>query len=95
MNINKFYSQKYMRPYQENYKKLLRYERDLMRYINWLDYEDMADDLMRYISWLDYKDNPDDYLKNVKIVNFDIINHECRGYPLQGTYKGYKTIEKK
>ena len=52
---------------------------------------------MRYISWLDYKDmayNPDDYLKNVKIANFDIINHECRGYPLQGTYKGYKTLEK-
>ena len=52
---------------------------------------------MWYISWLDYKDmayNPDDYLKNVKIANFDIINHECRGYPLQGTYKGYKTIEK-
>ena len=50
---------------------------------------------MWYFSWLDYKDmadNPGDYLKNVEIVNFDIINHECREDPLHGTYKEYKTI---
>ena len=52
---------------------------------------------MWYFSWLDYKDmadNPGDYLKNVEIVNFDIINHECWEDPLHGTYKEYKTIEK-
>ena len=52
---------------------------------------------MWYLSWLDYKgmtDNPGDYLKNVEIVNFDTINHECRQNPLNGTYKEYKTIAK-
>ena len=26
-------------------------------------------------------------------MNFDIINHECRGDKLQGAYKNYKTVK--
>ena len=39
-------------------------------------------------------DDPNHYLNNIKVVNFDIINHECQGTPLQKSYKDYKTIEK-
>ena len=39
-------------------------------------------------------DNPDHYMNNVKVVNFDIIYHKCRGEPLQKSYKEHKTIEK-
>ena len=52
-----------------------------MTYFNWLDYNDMADE-------------PDHFLNNIKVVNFDIINHKCRGTALQKSYKNYKTIEK-
>ena len=40
------------------------------------------------------KDNLDRYFKKAQVVNFDIIHHECRGDKLQGTYKGYRMIEK-
>ena len=30
-------------------------------------------------------------MNNVKVVNFDIIYHECRGDPLQKLYKEHKT----
>ena len=33
-------------------------------------------------------------MNNVKVVNFDIIYHECRGDPLQKLYKEHKTIDK-
>ena len=39
------------------------------------------------------RDNPDSYFNNVKVVNFDIINHECRGDKLIGPSKGYKTVK--
>lgn len=39
------------------------------------------------------RDNPDSYFNNVKVVNFDIINHECRGDKLIGPYKDFKTIK--
>ena len=29
------------------------------------------------------------------MINFDIIHHESRGDPLQGSYKGYQTVRKK
>ena len=50
-----------------------------MSYIDHLKYKEMADDL-------DY------YLKNVKVVSFDIIHHECHGDKWKGSYKDYKTI---
>ena len=26
------------------------------------------------------------------MINFDIIHHECRGDPLQGSHKNYQTV---
>lgn len=45
-----------------------------------------------HLKYRSMRDNPDSYLKSVKIVNFDIINHECCREKLIGTYKDYKTI---
>ena len=72
---------KYIPEYQKNYFDLPWYKRDLVTYYKWLDYKDMAD-------------NPYHYMNNVKVVNFDIIYHECRGDPLQKLYKEHKTIDK-
>ena len=33
------------------------------------------------------------YINNVKVVNLDIINRECHGDKVIGTYKDYKTIK--
>ena len=44
------------------------------------------DGLLTYIDRLNYKhfeEDRDRYLKNVKIVNFDIINHQLRSTPLE------------
>ena len=46
------------------------------------------DGLLSYI-------DTDCHFKTVQVVNFDIIHHECRGDPLQGSYKEYQTINKK
>ena len=52
-------------------------------------------DFISYIDWLKYKqmlNNPDDYFsKKKKVMNFDIIHHECRGDPLKQSYKEHKT----
>ena len=37
--------------------------------------------------------NREEYFKNAKIVNFDIINNECRGDPLEKSTKYYQTIK--
>ena len=71
----KYFKCSYAPKYQQDYFKLPWYERELMTYFNCLDYNDIADD-------------PDHYLNNIKVVNFDIINNECRGTPLQESYKG-------
>ena len=34
-------------------------------------------------------------LKKKKVVNFDIIHHECRGDPLHRSYKDYQTVNNK
>ena len=38
--------------------------------------------------------NKKEYFENAKIVNFDIINHNCRGDPLQNSVEHYQTIKK-
>ena len=38
--------------------------------------------------------NKREYFENAKIVNFDIINHNCRGDPLQNSVEYYQTIKK-
>ena len=50
--------------------------------------------------------HPNNYFKNVKVINFDLIHHHCRGNPLEKTenehyaiqkidFKKYKKISKK
>ena len=36
--------------------------------------------------------DPTKYFDQKKMINFDIIHHECRGDPLQGSYKNYQTV---
>ena len=38
--------------------------------------------------------NKKEYFIEAKIMNFDIINHECRGDPLTNSVKHYETIYK-
>ena len=79
--MSKICSIGYVPKYQKDYSELLWYERDMV-YIDHLKYKQM-------------KHDPDHYFRNVKVVNFDIINHECCGYKLDGTYKSYKMIKMK
>ena len=49
-------------------------------------------DFLTYLDDLQYQQtvkNPDQYFQNVKIINFDIINHECRGDPLSNPINQY------
>ena len=57
-------------------------ERDFLSHLDDLKYEQATK-------------NPDKYFQNVKIINFDIINHECREDPLQNSYHRYYTIAKR
>ena len=75
---NQFLGAKYVPEFSGNYLDKPWYERDLMDYFDHLDY-------------LDKSKNPDKYFENKKVVNFDIMHHECRGDPLQWSYKGYQT----
>ena len=51
---------------------------------------------MSYFNYQDYKEMVDDstyYFSGKKVVNFDIIYHECRRDTLEGTYRNYKTVK--
>ena len=37
-------------------------------------------------------DDPDLSFENIKVINFDIINHQCRDDPLKRSIKEYKTV---
>ena len=55
-------------------------------------------DFLSYLDDLKNKqtmENPGKYFQNVKIVNFDIIHHECRGVSLQNLFHHYYAITKK
>lgn len=65
----KFFSRRYG-PEYVNYKKLPWYERDFMSLYDYVKYQGMAE-------------NPGNVFKSVKVINFDIINRECRGDPLK------------
>ena len=39
-------------------------------------------------------ENPDQSFRKTKIVNFDIIHHECRGDKLEKSYEYYQTVFK-
>ena len=56
------------------------------------------DGLMTYIDRLNYERfeiDRDNYLENVNVVNFDIINHQLLGTPLEKDIITYKTVQKK
>ena len=38
-------------------------------------------------------EDPTSYFYRKKVVNFDMINHECLGEPLEGSYKDCKTVK--
>ena len=64
--MSKIVANKHVPTYQEDYSKLPWYETDMMSYIDHMKYRSMCD-------------NPNSYFSNVIVVNFDIINNECRG----------------
>lgn len=72
----------YVPPYAGDYNKLQWYEKDLMTYFDYINYNEMADILTKYF-------------RDKRVVNFDIIYHECRGDKLDKSYKHYKTINQK
>ena len=50
---------------------------------------------MSYLDYLKYKhmsDNPDSYFEKKKVINFEIIHHQCKGDPLTKTEKEHKTV---
>ena len=56
------------------------------------------DDLLSYMDSLKCEEilkDTDSHCKTAQVVNFDIIHHECRRDPLQGSYKEYQTVNKK
>ena len=56
------------------------------------------DGLLSYIDALkceEFLKDTDSHFKTAQVVNFDIIHHECREDPLQGSYKEYQTVNKK
>ena len=38
------------------------------------------------------QENKEEYFIQAKVINFNIINHECRGDPLENSVKYYETI---
>ena len=78
MEKKEYLGNKYVPEYAGNYFSKPWYERDLMGYFDYLDYQEMSN-------------QPTKYFEQKKVINFDIIHHESRGDPLQGSYKGYQT----
>ena len=58
-----------------------REERDFCSYFDDLKYEQTMRD-------------PDSYFKDVKVINFDLIHHQCRGDPLEKTENEHYAIHK-
>ena len=53
---------------------------------------------MTYFDDLKYEQlasNTDEFFKRAYIFNFDIINHDCWGYPVKNAETYYQTIRKK
>ena len=73
---------KYMPKYYGNYFDRPWYEKDLTEYFDYYEYSEMAKD-------------PNNYFMQKRVVNFDIIHHEWREEPLQGSYKDCNTVYSK
>lgn len=70
---------KYVPKYYGDYFDRPWLKKDLIEYFDYCEYSEMAKD-------------PTKYFEQKKRINFDIIHHECRGDPLQGSYKNYQTV---
>ena len=57
-------------------------------------YKDTLHDTLLREKYQKINENKKEYFSQAKIVNFDIINNECRGDPLQNSIKYYETIDK-
>ena len=57
-------------------------ERDFFSYLDQLKYEETVN-------------NTDNYFRNVKVINFDLMHHECRGDPLEKDTKEHFAIQNK
>ena len=79
---NQILGAKYFPGYCAKYFDNPQYEKDLMGYSDYLDYTDVSRD-------------PAKYFEKKKVINFDIIHHECQGDPLKGTSEGYQTVKTK
>ena len=82
MNKKEFLGNKYVPKYAGDYFSKPWYERDLMGYFDYLYYQEMSK-------------QPTKYFEQKKVINFDIIHHESRGDPLQGSYEDYQTVRSK
>ena len=62
------------------YLCIIPLKRNFYTYLNHIKYEKEMKD-------------PDHFIKNERIINFDIIHHECRGQPLENSYRYYQTLK--
>ena len=53
--------------------------------------EDLHEILLRH-EYERINKNKKEYFRKAKIINFDIINHKCRGDPLKNSIQYYETI---
>ena len=57
--------------------------------------QERLNDIYDYLKYQEMAEDFDYYFRSKKIVNFDIINHECRGDRLKKTtYKEHNAVEK-
>ena len=52
------------------------------------------DDRLNQMKFDEIIENSDSYFENVKLSNFDLIHHECRGGELSFSKKHYQTLYK-
>ena len=78
---NRIWGDSYVPKYSQDYYTLPWYKSDLVAYIDWLRYNEMSD-------------NPDEYFNKKKVINSDIIHHECRGDSLKKSYLEHKAVKK-
>ena len=57
-------------------------------------YEDDLHEILLRHEYERINKNKKNYFRKVKIINFDIINHQCRGDALKNSVKYYETIHR-
>ena len=55
-------------------------------------HNNILDDALLRNKYENINRNKEHYFENAKIINFDIINHQCRQEPLKNSVKYYQTI---